>query len=466
MATVEQQLVSRIISTGDLASVIKWGITSDDFLDPKSRTYFDQILGYYYGNKTSGSVLGPSLIRERFNHFEFVDEVGMTTEALCQEVRNKRVVLEAQKLQSDLEEVIAADPINGLDRLQAGIAQLQRLGSRSSAFNLKQAYDHVVDTYINGASALDRCVCTYPWEPLTEESQGIQEDDYIVVYGRPKSKKTWVATKLVAHAIQQGKKVLIYTKEMTREGLSDRLIGCLAEIDYGSMRKHRLDAESKIRIADLANIVAKYSEYYSCISGSEVEDSDTVHWLRAKVEEIKPDLVVIDGLYLMTDSRRAKDDHARVRNISRDIRQMVLKLKIPCIATIQANRAAHKNKKANLDEIAFSDAIGQDATLVIRTYAEEINTPDGPVDTIQLIIGGSREFKFPGLRIYGQPAINFGYFGELTDKEINQAQEKEKQELEIANAKVAKLKGKARNKDLGNVVPINEMSAEALYFNT
>ena len=106
-------------------------------------------------------------------------------------------------------------------------------------------------------------------------------------------------------------------------------------------------------------------------------------------------------------------------NISRDIRQMILEMKKPVISTIQANRKAAGHQRAELDEIAFSDAIGQDATLAARVINDKNS------DTISIVIGGSREFDLGGFKINGVPAVDFSFHSLLTAKEIEKAKEQD-----------------------------------------
>jgi len=98
---------------------------------------------------------------------------------------------------------------------------------------------------------------------------------------------------------------------------------------------------------------------------------------------------------------------------------MVLDTGIPVIATAQANRHAAGHNSANLDEIAHSDAIGQDATAAFRVINEK-QTP-----TIILATAGSREFKMDGFRINAIPASDFSYHSLVTMKELEKAKEKD-----------------------------------------
>jgi len=153
------------------------------------------------------------------------------------------------------------------------------------------------------------------------------------------------------------------------------------------------------------------------LSGRDAQGHDGVTWLQGKIEQYKPDVCFVDGLYLMNDDRGNKKqaDNQRVMNISRDTRQMVLDTRVPVVATMQANRKAAQNNAAELDEIAYSDAVGQDITQGFRV----INEKHSP--TIGLVAGGSREYRLHGLRINGVPCTDFTFHSVMTEKEIERA---------------------------------------------
>jgi hypothetical protein len=142
------------------------------------------------------------------------------------------------------------------------------------------------------------------------------------------------------------------------------------------------------------------------------------------VDQLKPDILFVDGLYLLSDQRKSTSDHTRVMNISRDLRQMVLSTHVPVIATMQANRKAAGHSDANLDEIAYSDALAQDATIAARVIADKASP------TISIILAGSREFKLHGFRINAVPATDFSSHSELTEKDIEKAREADAAEAE------------------------------------
>lgn len=423
MATWDTQLLSRIIRTGDIHSPLQWGITSDDFQTSEGKMLFQQLNAYYNMPETRGAVLGESAIRQMYPTFHLIDDSSMTMEALCYELRQSRVRSEGRAAVLRAAELMEADPRGAVAYLTAQTSYLQRLtsGKVTDSF-ADEAFDRVLQRYEMKAAGYTSTVCPWPWEPLQTESGGIEKDDYIVFYGRPKSMKSWVLMYMVAWAFDQGKRILFYTKEMSEENVFQRILCILAGVRYGEFRKGQLTDHERNSVYQTKQYVQmmRATTPMVCLSGKDAgEGGDTVAWLRSKVREHSPDIVFIDGIYLMADSRGGpkQKDHARVQNISRDLRQMVLDAGVPVLGTIQANRAAATNKEANLDEIAFSDSIGQDATLAVRVINEK-GTP-----TLALMIGGSREFNLDGFRIYGVPATNFEYAGRITMDELLSAAE-------------------------------------------
>ena len=436
MATWELQLVSRIVRTGDLNTAVQWGITLNDFLTAEGHALYSSLLGYYSAPGTTGSILGPQAVQQTFPNFLLCDDPSMTMEALCYEVRKARLSLEFKtKIQGALE-LADYDPMAAVNKTQTAMIDLQNVGfSRQTDVHFYDAYSRVVRKMEMLEQGIDMSCGRWPWDPLQEVTGGVQPDDFVILYGRPKNMKTWVLAFLIAWFHDMGKRMVIYTKEMTADNIFMRAGACLAQVRYHEFRvaPWGLSWGEKQSIYAVQKILRRAQEDQTvvCLSGKDAaEGGDTVPWLRSKVEMYKPDIVFVDGMYLMTDAKGNKKPNEKVGSISNDLRAMTLATHIPVIATIQANREAAKNKEANLDEIGFSDRVGQDATLLMRC----INEKDKP--TVALVMGGaSREFQLNGFRIYGVPATNFNYAGEISDKEIEKAKEGDVADDEAGNSK-------------------------------
>lgn len=433
MANFETQVNSRIIRGGKsaLSEILNYGIMLDDFRSSEGKGMFQHLLAYYNDAASSGSVPGVNAASVLFPNFEICDDPSMITTKLCEELRRGRQVLETREVAAKLAEDAERDPTKAQAECFARLQTLMSLSaSRNTDVPFDSALDDILFEYEQVEAGVDMSKMRWPWQLLQEETGGIQRDDYVVFYGRPKSKKSWILAFLIAQAYVQRRNILVYTKEMTPHNILKRIAACMAYLPYRELRRGKLSPEDRESLFSMRDIVQdlKHSQNFVCLSGKDVPGGgDTVPWLRSKVEKYGPAVVFVDGLYLMSDAetRKNKASHEKMTSVSRAFRQMILDTGVPGIATMQANRKAAGHSNAELDEIAFSDAIGQDATILCRVIAEKPKNPEVDPDTIALVLGGSREFSLEGLRVGGDCARDFTEKGTLTEKEINKAKERD-----------------------------------------
>jgi len=423
MATYEQILIARLIkgTVEDLKIALDWGIHSEDFSEPDCLLAFTHILGIWMDPATRGSKLGEIIFAKHYPTFDLVDDHTMTTEALCHLVRTHRLGKQAKEAALEMTAMDVTRPLDGIARLQAKLQQLQVLGVKTNDVLLSAVVDKLDAAYDLASSGKFVGVAKWPWQILNDLAGGVQDEDYVVYYGRPKSKKSFVLSYQAADTYEQQRRVMVYTKEMTPANISQRIVSCIGHLPYQEVRTGRLTTEqAKAYKAIFSYIKDNRRRSHGMhdliiISGKDAPGQDTPAWLQAKVEKYKPDVLFIDGIYLMSDGNKRSSDWMRVTNISRAIRQMVLDTHVPVIATAQANRKAAGHQTAEFDEIAYADAIGQDATHCYRVVAERKE------QTIALIAAGQREIELEGFRIHALPCINFGFKETMTLNDIEKA---------------------------------------------
>lgn len=462
----EMALCYRVLRTREIAPVLDYGITIDDFISHEAKALWATIIGYYNHPQSAGSIMDPTVLRIDNKNFVVGDDMpGETVQALCTEVRKHRVKAESNQIITEFTQTMAlheVDPMGPLTVLNDHITRLQALGMTANTdVTLLQGLQSIRQRIELVKQGVDFSVMDWPWEPLQTATFGLQPDDYVVFYGRPKSMKTWVLAYLIAWSFWQEKRVLVYTKEMTPDNVYMRTFACIMKMAYNELRGAVMSANAALspeqeRALDetIAYIKAdqNMASRITVLSGRDVgAGMDTVPWLRSKVEKYKPDIMFVDGLYLLSDHRKHNKDNERVMHISRDLRDMNLATKVPVIATMQANRKAAGHREANLDEVAFSDALGQDSTISARVIADKASP------TVSIILAGSREFKLHGFRIHGVPATNFGFHTILTEQDIQKATENDHGEEETKEPKKAKKSGKKKE---GSTGPKNTEDAD------
>ena len=255
---------------------------------------------------------------------------------------------------------------------------------------------------------------------------------------------TWLAIEMACHAyLHARRRVLFYTREMSPRLLAQRIAARLAKVDYKAYKNGRLQPELKARafaiLKDLmddeksAGEAGIHQPYIRIVSdrGASGSGGGGVGWLEAKIREYKPDLVVVDGMYLMKDDRSGQRtvDWKAIAHISQDLKLAAQEHDIPIIGVTQANRAADKSKGEDLTELAYADSFGQDADAVFRVSKMDRVDENTKIKRTELYLTapGLREGKFEGIVIHGAPANDFSYLRTIVEEGSEGSYEEKKQ---------------------------------------
>ena len=243
---------------------------------------------------------------------------------------------------------------------------------------------------------------------------GLNKSDLILVAARPGMGKTSFALNIATNvAVRSGKKVAVFSLEMSKEQLVGRILSSEALIQSGALRTGNLTPEDWTKLAMTAQMLSKAEIY--------IDDtpSITVADIKAKLRRI-PDigLVVIDYLQLMTSGRRSGDNRVlEISEITRGLKIMAKELNVPVITLSQLSRGpdSRQDHRPMLSDLRESGSIEQDADIVLFLYrdayynreSEEQNVAEcivaknrhGETDSVKL--GWDGQFtRFKGLELF------------------------------------------------------------------
>jgi replicative DNA helicase len=436
-------LLKRMTERGETGSVLEYGITQEDF-PASEQTSFDVLRDHFEARGFGTAHIQVHALRTHFN--TIAEDPSRTTADLCAEVRMRRIRTESDNLLESVKKLTSKGKVEEAlralheksGRLLSFATKTQDLSFRNGVSECLGIYEKRKDARLSGQTMHK---FSLPWKTFQDAAGGIEEEDFYVFYGRPKSKKTWVLCSIIAHMFLQGFRVLVYTKEMTPVNIMQRILTCMMEIPYGALRHGNLSAPDEERLFAFRESMLDPKGNLDVLSGQDVKDGrDTIGWLGTKIANYAPDVVFVDGLYLMStsSSSKAQADWQRVMGISREARQLVLATKKPILCTMQANRGAAKHSNADASEISYSDALGQDATGIFRVMRAK--------DEIYLACGGSREYSLEGWKIGGIPATDFKDKGVLTLADIHEL-------MSVDDAPETSKKKRALNQTADSVVP-------------
>lgn len=416
-ANIEYQLLGQIIAAQDLHTVEKLRIDETFFLsDSQTKEVFRFIREHYHNDNTHGSVPSWEIIQSRFAGFPYVHS-NDTIATLCQEIRRYKVRAQLLSISDQINNTVDVDPIAAMNALREASTAMLSEHEVSTDMLLSSAAQRIYDDYQLLANSQGVTGIPFPWEILNEDTQGMHEGQFIVIYGRPKSMKTWVALYIAAVAYLKGMRVLVWSLEMSEMQILKRVACLIAQVDYDKFKKARLDPATAQKvwqilwsIRDEELIKLKNSGHQSALMATRPKGGTGVTSLQAKIKEFKPDLVIVDGMYLMRDDRqRVRNvDWKSIAHISQDLKTTAGQFDIPIIGVTQANRGADKDpKKADLSELAYADALAQDCDLCLRV-TKQIDQASREFELVISIPGG-RETLLDAFVIHGCAATNLGF---------------------------------------------------------
>lgn len=206
---------------------------------------------------------------------------------------------------------------------------------------------------------------------LDEMTSGFQSGDMVLIAARPSMGKTTFALNIAENAaLRQGKSVVIFSLEMSKEQLANKLLCSEANVDMLSLRTGNLEDRDWENIARAAGPLSSAKVYIDDTAGVSIME------MRSKCRRLKIeygiDLILIDYLQLMSGSGE-ESRQQEVSEISRNIKAIAKEMKCPVIALSQLSRAPEQraDHRPMLSDLRESGSIEQDADLVMFLYRDE-----------------------------------------------------------------------------------------------
>ena len=191
-----------------------------------------------------------------------------------------------------------------------------------------------------------------------------RNEELATIVARSNMGKTWILLKCALAAAEQGLNVGVYSGEMSDTKVGYRVDTLLGHISNTAIVQGNISiqAEYKSYIDKLSNGLIK--GHIRILTPAMAGGPATVSTLRAFIEKDKLDMLCIDQHSLLEDDRKARNPVERASNISRDLKNLQVMKKIPIITVSQQNRT-DASEGVGLEQIAQSDRIGQDSTIVL-----------------------------------------------------------------------------------------------------
>ena len=238
---------------------------------------------------------------------------------------------------------------------------------------------------------------------LDYKTAGMQPSDLILVAARPSMGKTAFVLNIAQYvAFKQGKTVAIFSLEMSKEQLVNRLFAMESRVDSQHLRTGNLSDVEWEKLIESAGVIGKSNLIIDDTPGISISE------LRSKCRKYKLEhnleMIIIDYIQLMSGSGRSTDSRQQeISEISRSLKALARELHVPVIALSQLNRTVEQrpDHRPMLSDLRESGAIEQDADVVMFIYRDDYYNKDtekkgiaeiiiakqrnGPIGTVELV---------------------------------------------------------------------------------
>ena len=223
---------------------------------------------------------------------------------------------------------------------------------------------------------------------LDYRTAGLQPSDLILVAARPSMGKTAFVLNIAQNiAFKEGKSVAIFSLEMSKEQLVNRLFSLEARVDAQALRTGNLSDADWEKLIEGAGIIGDSKLIIDDTPGISISE------LRSKCRKYKLeqglDIIIIDYLQLMTGSGRGSESRQQeISDISRSLKGLARELNVPVVALSQLSRAVEQrpDKRPMMSDLRESGAIEQDADVIMFIYRDDYYNKDTELKGISEII--------------------------------------------------------------------------------
>ena len=365
-----QLALSRVLQDQSLSPLMDLSISEEMFPDAESRQVFTFLMDF---QRQHGTCPSPGLVVQQFPAYALpyaADPASFYLKGMVeQHVRTKvteAFLREARRLPD-----ASISPFEVLNTLRSETQKLALLGQRKTE---RRVTDNVADrwkTYEDRKNGVGIIGIPTPWATLDDLTQGWQPEMYFGVTARPGRGKTWWMLRVAHAAWAAGYKVLFVNKELPDAMMDRRWDSIDFLLPYEKLRSGMLSTADEARyeqgLKDLPTRQGVGEMRW-------LHGAMTISAIGAKIEEYKPDLVLVDGAYLLVDEEKGRQQWERQQNISRGLKRLTQEYKVPLGISIQLNRGGDtkKNKAPlTLSDVAGGDAYAQDVDLLIALEQDD-----------------------------------------------------------------------------------------------
>ena len=402
-AEAEQAVLGAMLMNKEAITVASEILSGDDFYQTAYGILFDSMVELFHAGKPVDLITLQEYLKEKdvppeISSMEFARDLLMGTQtsanikSYAEIVREKSIMRRLIKVNEETANAcyLQNQPLEEiLEDAQKQVFALAETGNSEEYVPIKQVVLNALDV-IERASKTKGTVTGIPtgFIDLDYKLSGLQRSDLVLIAARPSMGKTAFVLNIAQHvAFRQNKAVAIFSLEMSKEQLVNRLFSLESHVDAQILRTGNLSDTDWEKLIEGAGTIGSSRMIIDDTSGI------TISEMRSKCRKYKLemglDLIIIDYLQLMSGNGKSTDSRQQeISDISRSLKALARELHVPVIALSQLSRAVEQrpDHRPMLSDLRESGAIEQDADVIMFLHREEYYDPNTEDKNIAEII--------------------------------------------------------------------------------
>ena len=363
----ELRLLSRAVRTRDISPLLEAGVNDDWFFVDENKQvwkFLRQHWTRYQEVPTAVTVL------DNFPTYRLL-AVDDTLEYLVDQLVEYRKRQHAITVVQDASEAIATGDHNAaIAVLSQGVAKLLDEGITSSGDidltdNATKRFEYYnnIKTRPNGLLGF-----ATGFKTIDEATAGLQPGQLVTIIAPPKTGKSVLAMQMAVNVHRDGFVPMFQSFEMTNLEQQQRHDSMRARIAHSRLIRGALTKVEEERYMKELEIMESMHKFYLTDSVSAM----TVTGLAAKIDKIRPDIVFVDGVYLMTDEVTGESNSPQaLTNITRNLKHLAMAKKLPIVISTQVLLWKMKKRQVSADAIGYSSSFYQDSDVILGLQKQD-----------------------------------------------------------------------------------------------
>lgn len=355
----EYRLVSKVITDRNIIPVLEKGIKDDWIVDDDLRRVWSFIRDHY---ATYREVPSDVAVNDNFPNFKPIDVKDNLDYLIDKMVEFRRNKLTRSGAENVLGRMQLNDHEGALAEMSKAITLVNEQGVVGTThLDLTKDPDQFWEEYQNVQNSKLLGVPS-GFKKIDEATAGFQGGQLITVIAPPKTGKSQICLQMATNVHQMGLTPMFQSFEMNNHEQTQRYLSMASHVSNGRLRRGKLTGPEEDRFLETLDKLKESHPFHfvDAVNGL------TVDSLMAKAEQLNPDILFVDGVYLMLDQVTGEANTPQaLTNITRALKRVAQRMDIPIVISTQTLLWKMKGGKVSADSIGYSSSFFQDSDVIL-----------------------------------------------------------------------------------------------------